>query len=126
MKHTITVATTLALLSGAAFAQTSSPAGQQTSPASPETTGTTSTSQTMSSQQQDAVRTQVREDGTASVPAPSGFAGEQGDSVPPTVVVHQLPADITGGPGRSYAVIGNTIYVIDPERKVVEIVSLVK
>jgi hypothetical protein len=80
----------------------------------------------MSRQQQDAIRGHVRNDGTASVPAPSSFAGELGDSVPPTVVVHQLQADIAGGPGRSYAVIGNTVYVIDSERKAVEIVSLMK
>jgi hypothetical protein len=104
------------MLSGTAIAQTSS--------SSPATTG--STSKSITPQEQASIQAQIQKDHTASVSAPSGFTASEGATLPQAVAIHALPADVAGGSGMSYAVIGDKALVVDPQRKVVAIIEVLK
>src|SRR4051794_37927523 len=118
MKRLITATAALALLSGTAIAQTSS--------SSPATTGSTSATNTITPQNQASIQAQIQKDHTASVSAPSGFTSSEGATLPQAVAIHALPADVAGGSGMSYAVIGDKAVVVDPQRKVVAIIEVLK
>jgi hypothetical protein len=118
MKHLISAAAALALLAGTAVAQTSTP--------SASTTGSTSAASTITPQEQDAIKAQIQKDRTGSVSAPSGFAAKEGATLPQVIAIHALPADVAGGPGMSYAVIGDKAVVVDPQRQILAIIEPVK
>jgi hypothetical protein len=130
MKHVATATAALALLAGAAVAQTSpSQPGASTSPpaapTSPPTTGSTDAAN-ITPQEEAAIKDYIAKDAKPSTPAPSGFTAAEGATVPQTIIVYQIPAGVAGGPGMTYAVVGSTAFVIDPQRKIVEIIEWIR
>jgi hypothetical protein len=113
MKSFITSAAALALLTGAAIAQTS-----------PATTGSTSATNQITPQEEAAIKGQITKDAHPSAAAPSGFSPAMGATLPQAVVIYQIPADVAGGPGLSYATMGDRAVVVDPERKVIEVIEM--
>jgi hypothetical protein len=119
----------LALLAGAAVAQTSpSPqsgqAGTSGTTNAPATTGSTSATNQITPQEETAIKGQITKDAQPSSAAPSGFTAAEGATLPQAVVIHEIPAEVAGGPGLSYATIGNKAVVVDPQRKVVAIIEM--
>lgn len=124
----VTSTAVLALLAGAAIAQTStSPQpGQHATPGSTSssaTTGSTTVIQ-ITPQEEAAIQGQITQDAHPSSTAPSGFVPAEGATLPQAVVIHAIPVEVAGGHGLSYAVIGDKAVVVDPERKVVGIIEM--
>jgi hypothetical protein len=90
----------------------------------PATTGSTSATNQITPQEEAEIKRQVTKDARPSSVAPSGFAAAEGATLPQAVVIHEIPAEVAGGPGLSYATIGNKAVVVDPQRKVVAIIEM--
>jgi hypothetical protein len=129
MYRFITSTAVLALLAGAAIAQTSplpqpGQGGAHGPTSSPTTTGSTSATNQITPQEEAAIQGQITRDAHPSSAAPSGFAPAEGATLPQTVVIHAVPAEVAGGQGLSYAVIGDRAVLVDPDRKVVAIIEM--